>query len=209
MTEHLQPPFLPYDTLRRRAGDFLRTHHPEGSIPVPIEEIVEFRYRIDIIPVPGLQEAFEVDGFISSDLKAITVDSFVYERRPGRYRFTLGHELAHAVLHPRIYQAHQFRTTEEWKRFQREMDEQDRRWLEWQAYAFAGLILVPADPLRTEYQRAVRLTTAGEVARSYVADWLAKRFEVSAQVIEKRLEKDELWPKIERPGEQKGWRKVR
>jgi len=97
------------------------------------------------------------------------------------------------------------------------MDEQDRRWLEWQAYAFAGLILVPADPLRTEYQRAVRaagrvgvsLTTAGEVARSYVADWLAKRFEVSAQVIEKRLEKDELWPKIERPGEQKGWRKVR
>jgi len=113
MTEHLQPPFLPYDTLRRRAGDFLRTHHPEGSIPVPIEEIVEFRYRIDIIPVPGLQEAFEVDGFISSDLKAITVDSFVYERRPGRYRFTLGHELAHAVLHRRIYQAHQFRTTEE------------------------------------------------------------------------------------------------
>ncbi len=32
----------------------------------------------------------EVGGFISSDLKAITVDAFMQNRRPGRYRFTLG-----------------------------------------------------------------------------------------------------------------------
>ncbi|MBI2561548.1 MAG: ImmA/IrrE family metallo-endopeptidase [candidate division NC10 bacterium] len=180
-------------------------------IPIPIEEIVEFNYRIDIIPVPGLQEAFEVDGFISSDLKAITVDAFVYEHRPGRYRFTLAHEVAHAVLHRRIYQAHRFRRVKDWKRFQRDMDEEDRRWLEWQAYAFAGLILVPAEPLLTEYQKAIRvaarvglsLQKAGEVARSYVADWLARRFEVSPQVIEKRLDKDELWPR-ERPDESEG-----
>lgn len=212
MPDRLRPPVLSYEGLRRRSGDFLRTHHPSGTIPVPIEEIVEFRYRIDIIPVPGLQEAFEVDGFISSDLKAITVDAFVYEHRPGRYRFTLAHELAHAVLHRRIYQAYRFQRVEDWKRFQREMDEEDRRWLEWQAYAFAGLILVPAEPLRTEYQKAVRvagrvglsLLKAGEVARSYVADWLARRFEVSAQVIEKRLDKDGLWPQRPLPGEESG-----
>ncbi len=62
MTGRLQPPFLSYDALRRRAEDFLRTHHPQGTIPIPIEEIVEFRYRIDIIPVPGLQEAFVKAG---------------------------------------------------------------------------------------------------------------------------------------------------
>lgn len=73
MPGRLQPPVLSYADLRRRARDFLRTHHPAGTIPVPIEEIVEFNYRIDIVPLPGLQEAFEVDGFISSDLKAITV----------------------------------------------------------------------------------------------------------------------------------------
>ncbi len=202
MPSSLNPSYLSYEGLRRRAGDFLRTHHPAGTIPVPIEEIVEFHYRMDIIPLPGLQEAFEVDGFISSDLKAITVDAFVYEHRPGRYRFTLAHELAHAVLHRRIFQACRFRRVEDWKRFQREMDEEDRRWLEWQAYAFAGLILVAEDPLRIEYQKAVRaasrvglaLKKAGDVARSYVADWLARRFEVSPQVIERRLDKDELWP---------------
>ena len=109
MAGSLDWPVRSYDDIRRRAADFLRTCHPAGTIPVPIEELVEFRYRIDIIPIPGLQGVFEVDRFISSDLKAITVDAFVYEHRPGRYRFTLAHELAHWVLHRRIFQAHRFR----------------------------------------------------------------------------------------------------
>jgi len=202
MAERLAPPFLSYRDLRRRAGDFLRTHHSAATIPVPIEEIVEFQYRIDIIPVPGLQDAFEVDGFIASDLKTITVDAFMQKRRPGRYRFTLAHEIAHVVLHRRIFLANRFRRVEDWKHFQREMDEADRRWLEWQAYAFAGLVLVPTEPLLAEYQKALRvagraglsLQKAGEVARPYISEWLARRFDVSSQAIEKRLEKDDLWP---------------
>jgi Zn-dependent peptidase ImmA (M78 family) len=202
MADRLTPPILSYRDLRRRAGDFLRTHHPAGTIPVPIEEIVEFRYRMDIIPVPGLQDAFDVDGFISSDLKAITVDTSMQKHRPGRYRFTLAHELAHAVLHRRIFLANRFGRVEDWKRFQRDLDEADRGWLEYQAYAFAGLILVPTEPLLAEYQKALRvagraglsLQSAGEVARPYIANWLARRFDVSSQVIEKRLNKDDLWP---------------
>ena len=130
MAGSLKPPVLSYADLGRRAGDFLRTHHPAMTLPVPIEEIIEFRFGMDIIPIPGLHAAFEVDGFISSDLKGITVDEFVYQQRPTRYCFTLAHELAHAVLHRRIYTAHKFTRVEEWKRFQREMDEQDRGWLE-------------------------------------------------------------------------------
>ena len=202
MADRLTPPILSYSDLRRRAGDFLRTHHPAGTIPVPIEEIVEFRYRMDIIPVPGLQDAFEVDGFISSDLKTITVDASMQKHRPGRYRFTLAHELAHAVLHRRIFLANRFGRVEDWKRFQRDLDEADRGWLEYQAYAFAGLILVPTESLLAEYQKALRvagraglsLQSAGEVARPYIANWLARRFDVSSQVVEKRLNKDDLWP---------------
>jgi Zn-dependent peptidase ImmA (M78 family) len=157
---------------------------------------------MDIIPVPGLQDAFEVDGFISSDLKAITVDASMQKHRPGRYRFTLAHELAHAVLHRRIFLANRFSRVEDWKRFQRDLDEADRVWLEYQAYAFAGLILVPTESLLAEYQKALKvagrvglsLQSAGEVARPYIANWLARRFDVSSQVIEKRLNKDDLWP---------------
>lgn len=36
------------------------------------------------------------------------------------------------------------------------MDEEDRSWLEWQACAFAGLVLVLPDALREEFGRAVR-----------------------------------------------------
>jgi Zn-dependent peptidase ImmA (M78 family) len=115
---------------------------------------------------------------------------------------TLAHELAHAVLHRRIFLANRFGRVEDWKRFQRTLDEADRGWLEYQAYAFAGLILVPTEPLLAEYQKALRvagraglsLQSAGEGARPYIANWLARRFDVSSQVIEKRLNKDDLWP---------------
>ncbi len=207
MAAPLRPPILSYEDLRRRAGDFLRTHNATATIPVPIEEIVEFNYRMDIVPVPGLQDAFEVDGFIASDLKSITVDAFIQERRPARYRFTLAHELGHAVLHRRIFLANRFRRVEDWKRFQRDMDEVDRGWIEWQAYAFAGLILVPAEALVAEYQKAAeRVVRRGhslkdmpDTAQFIIAEWLAKRFEVSAQVIERRLIKDHLWPEEQSP----------
>jgi len=83
-----------YDDLRNVAQAFLERAHPGGEIPVPIEEIIELRYKLDIVPTPGLKPAFDIDGFISSDLSTIYVDEFVYESYLARYRFTLAHELA-------------------------------------------------------------------------------------------------------------------
>lgn len=202
MPRKLRPAVLSYNDLRQLATAFLRDCHPAGTVPIPIEEIVEFRFRIDIIPVEKLQAAHEVDGFIASDLKAIYVDEFIYHSRPGRYHFTLAHELAHAILHRRIYQAHRFETIEEWKGFQEQISEEDRRWLEWQAYAFAGLILAPREPLQDLYRKAVRraataglpVQQAGEAALSYIAEWISRQLQVSPQVVEKRLGYDKLWP---------------
>ena len=64
-----------------------------------IEEIVEFDFRINIVPVLGLQREFEVEGFTSGDLKNIYVDEYTYTDRITRYRFTLAHEMGHIVLH--------------------------------------------------------------------------------------------------------------
>jgi len=74
--------------------------NPTRVIPVPIEEIAEFKLGVNIIPIPNLQKTFEVEGFISSDLQNIYVDQFILYERPTRYRFTLAHEIGHIFLHP-------------------------------------------------------------------------------------------------------------
>ena len=48
-------PIHSYEDLRKKTDEFLRTYNPTGAIPVPIEEIVEFEFNINIVPVLGLQ----------------------------------------------------------------------------------------------------------------------------------------------------------
>lgn len=69
-----------YEDLRKAADWFLREHHPGGEIPIPVEEILELKLRKNIVPEPGLQEAFEVDAFTSSDMEDIIVADFAQKR---------------------------------------------------------------------------------------------------------------------------------
>jgi hypothetical protein len=85
----LDIPYLPDEDIVPYALDFLLKYNPENKVPVPIEEIIEFDFSIDIVPLPGLQRLCDVEGFISPDFTTIYVDDFVYENRPYRYRFTL------------------------------------------------------------------------------------------------------------------------
>lgn len=196
-------PKYSYEDLRGKAAAFLREHHPAKSIPIPIEQIVEFHFGINIIPIPGLQRVHDVDAFLSNDLKSIMVDmSMMESRSPNRYRFSLAHELGHAVLHQGVYAQMKFSSIEEWKTQITAISDADREWLEWQAPSFAGLILVPGEPLSEQLQKGLQwaaeqgfsVEEAPELAKGYISSWLGKFFEVSSQVIEKRLDKDGLWP---------------
>lgn len=144
-------PYLPYDRLRQIAGEFLAKHNPAGEIPVPIEKIVEFQFEMDIVPVPGLHEQLDVDSYITSDLKEIRVDEFVYKSRPARYRFSLAHELSHCILHQDVFKELKFSTVSEWKIAVGSIPEQDYSWIEYQAYCLAGLILVPQAALKSTF----------------------------------------------------------
>jgi Zn-dependent peptidase ImmA (M78 family) len=156
---------------------------------------------LDIIPTPGLHKGFDIDAFITSDLTSIFVDEFVYDSRPGRYRFSLAHELAHLLLHKDIFSRLRFSTIAEWKKVITEFPEKEYGYLEWQAYALAGLILVPPDPLAGEFEKAVAhlyqvglsLETATEPARCMIEGALAEYFAVSTAVIGKRVGYDNLW----------------
>ena len=152
------------------------------------------------MPLPGLRDLLEVDGFISSDLSCITVDQFVLERRLNRYRFTLAHELGHLYMHRDIYAELKFGTLNEWKQFQREVDEADHGWLEYQAYAFAGLVLVPTGHLKARFQSAAEAAerigfsqqSEPEAFLEYLIEALREVFQVSDAVIARRLRYENL-----------------
>jgi len=191
-------PVYSYKDLRKKADDFLHKHHPSGDIPIPIEEIVEFDFKINIVPVLGLQREFEVEGFTSGDLKNIYVDEYIYSDRITRYRFTLAHEMGHIVLHSHLYKAHKFKSIHGWKGFINSMTEEEHSWLEYQGYAFAGLVLVPKQSLfkyTNEWTKKIKdkgiaMEKNWDFAWELITEHVAKAFLVSPDVIEKRLEKD-------------------
>jgi hypothetical protein len=187
--------------ISRKAEEFLKKYHPSLSIPVPIEEIIEFQFHIDIVPLHGLHRAFEIDGFTSSDLTTISVDAFVQESRPGRYRFTLAHEIGNVFLHRNFFLQLTFSSIDEWKEFAQSIHPRDYGIIEWQAYQFAGFILVPPKVLRIKYNDTIELARDKGIlmgrriepaGRQYIANWLAKQFVVSSEVIERCMERDKL-----------------
>ena len=68
---------LTYDQLAGHAEKWLRECHPSGAVPVPIEEILESRHGIDVVPVRDLQRRFGIDGARGADLQTIYVDEWV------------------------------------------------------------------------------------------------------------------------------------
>ena len=191
-------PHVSYDQLRRHAEAFLARYPASKRIPIPIERIVEFELKLDIVPVPGLEEAFEIVGFTSSDLSEITVDEYVYESQANRYRFTLAHEAGHVVLHADLFKQQRFRRVDDWKDFVRTFPELDLSRLEWQAHSFAGLVLVPGDALERVVRDVIRQVKVQGVnherdfANDLVVDVMATRFEVSTEVIQRRVGNDQL-----------------
>jgi hypothetical protein len=194
-------PFYRYEDLRRCAESFLMGYHPGREIPVPIEKIIELELCMDIVPMPGLGN-FDTVAYLSHNMNEIRVDEFVYNHRPNRYRFSLAHELGHRVLHAEAYQQFKFSDLISWKRVMTEAIPLDQyRYMEWHANSFAGLILVPAAELRVKFFDDVEKGQSSGIdfdepatgARELVEDHLADLFEVSAEVVHKRIEFDQLW----------------
>lgn len=193
-------PFLDYEKIRSAADHFLDEHYPGRELPIPIDEMIEFDYDINIVPVLGLQREFEVEGFTSGDLTNIYVDEYVYDHFEVRYRFTLAHELGHIVLHRDLYHTVNHSTIEEWQTFVTSIPEREHGFLEYHAYCFGGLVLVPRERLVAETEKCIKtiadlgvsLKRNWDFSWELIASFLGKTFNVSSEVIEKRLEKDRV-----------------
>lgn len=199
MTE-FNPRYISYDETRAEAEEFLNEYHTPLTIPVPIEEIVEFDLSMEIIPMLGLRDEITGEAFLSSDLEAIYVDEETMRYNPGRYRFSLAHEIAHYWLHDELYQNTKVDNIRDWRAVQEALGAGYRNF-ETQANNFAGLVLVPTDELTIEFRtKATQLAGLGfhgdalsrEPARSRIITHMAQHFNVSDQTAAIRLERENL-----------------
>lgn len=195
MVSEIKVPFINHEKVKNIAEDFLKKYHSKDTYPTPIEEIIDLKLKLDIIPVPGLHKLIEMDGFITSDLTNIYVEDYIYQNRHGRYRFTLAHEIGHFILHDNIYKQHKFNKIDEWKEFIDSIPEKERYWFEWQANEFAGLILVPGHHLERRLRYNIKLIKSIGIQNENVifdqtVDLLARDFVVSKDVIRIRIDRE-------------------
>ncbi len=201
----LRIPDRSYDDLRDIADRFLAEHHPDGTLPVPVEEIIEFRLLLNIIPIPGLRRFFDIDGYVSKSLRDISVDQYIQESRPDHYRYVLAHELSHVLIHGHIVSQFDFDSIEAWKVAILGIPKEERAVYDGQAHELGTLILVPTDRLATEFdrdrkrfeQRGLTLSQVAATERGciIVEDNLARRFDVPRFVITDRMNRCRLWPR--------------
>jgi len=207
---NLNVPYL-RDTEIALVADGIRSKNNITSIPVNIEGLIENKFQADIVPVPDMRKNLDFEGSSSQDLGTVYVDEFVYKQRPYRYRFTIAHELGHIVLHPDYFGKLKFTSIVEWTKVVNEIDQRDYSKMEYQAYAFAGQILVPTEFLRPEFSKQLYLyksqikeaqekgfrrddyvdTVLDEIAYS-----LSPRFEVSTDVLSRRMRSESLEQEI-------------
>lgn len=216
MIEEFRPKQISNEQINRKAEKFLQGHPNYNSVPIGIEEIIEFGLKMDIIPLPGLKRMFkerglDADACLSSDLSSIRVDQFISEQRENRYRFTLAHEIGHRILHCGLYEESSFDTSEEWATVIARIPAKTWDDFEKQADEFAGRLLVPHSVLEREFRyqqdEATELILEDypgldkisshlyqDRVKNKIIETLADLFVVSETVVKIRLQKDHLIP---------------
>jgi hypothetical protein len=142
--------FLDAATIDQEVDCFLAKYHSSRKIPIPVEEIAELQFELQITPIRDLMNDLGIDGFLSNDLTELFIDHDIYMNRPTRSRFTFAHELGHIWLHKLIVTAAPA-TIEQWKQVKLQTSP-DHRKMETQANMFAGQLLMPSSELAREFK---------------------------------------------------------
>lgn len=136
--------------IRDEADRVLAAHHPDRSVPIPVEDIIDVKMGYDIIPLPGLERQLSWDAFLSLGLPAIHIDDEICgnDSYENRYRFTLAHELGHVTLHRQVFSHFTIRSFEEFKEFDAALSVEQKSRMDWQAHLFAGYLLAPDEHIQ-------------------------------------------------------------
>lgn len=203
-------PYISKDEIWRAAEEFRSKYWSESTLPVDIERIVERRLKLNIEPEHGLLSEIDIDAYLRIDLTGIVVDYDCYmnEKFINRLRFSFAHELGHLFLHKDIYSTFSIDDPLAWKDFMLNIPDREYGFFEYQANEFAGRALVPRESLIAEVETCLQkvqeaglldlVTSDPSALLSSISSTLCRPFGVSYLVIERRVEREGLWPpKIE------------
>lgn len=184
---------LSYSKIGAVADEFLHAYHPSFSLPVPIEEIAQSKLHVQIIPVSQLRKKYDVEGCLDSTLTCIFIDFDLYMQNENRTRFTLAHEIGHLILHKEAFGELKIETPEDTYKLSMNINDEDYGWLEYQAYAFAGHVLVPQKTLLHEIEKRLGKVPENKFLPEKIfpiSQELLELFRVSGEVLTRRLGKE-------------------
>jgi len=164
----------------------------DNSIPVEIEDIIELKLNISLVPIPGFLKLTNMDALLTSDWECIYVDYSEYldDRRYNRLRFSLAHEIGHYVMHKQIYSNFGIKTLEDYYKLYKDIPARQYGYLECQANKFASYLLIPREILAVEIEKELKDKNDPRLQKidrltlnSYLAKPLSKIFKVSEEAV--------------------------
>lgn len=192
----MNPTKIHLSDVTKAAEGFLARYHPKLNLPIPIEEIVELKMSISIVPVPGIKNLLGIDAFINSGFTEIDVDEYSFNNFIERTRFSITHEIAHFILHKDWYKEVGPKDITGYLNFLDNADRKTYDYAERQANTFAGLVLVPTKPLTKEFLSYLnpnnKLPVVIDPTVYNIIIDLADKFAVSLDTLRIRLEREGL-----------------
>lgn len=140
-------PIINLGYVQKEAQNFLQKYHPQNSLPIPIEEIVELQMGIGLNIVNGIKQLLDIDAFINQRFSEIFIDELSFKKYPARTRFSIAHEIGHLILHREWYESSGPGNVDNYLEFLDRIDDETYQKIERQASTFAGLILIPTKRL--------------------------------------------------------------
>lgn len=184
-------PYLTDDQLVGKANLFLTTYNKEAIIPVPIEHIAEYGLEITIVPTRGLEQIWGIDAFINSELNTIVIDEKTYINQEERTRFTIAHEIAHKILHKEFYEKLEISNEGSYIKFQENGNLKMKNRIEYQAYLFAGYLVLPQKEFRKRFEELLgELITIDVDELSQIMRILADEFKVSNDCLQRQVQRE-------------------
>lgn len=142
--------FMAPADIEQAAIDLAVQYPRAGTVPVPVEEILEFDLDIIISPLANLMDGFNIDAMFSRDFTQLYIDEHQFTNIENRARFTLAHELGHYVLHREYVAGLNFESQADWEKFI--TTDIKRNNMETQANMFASYLLMPTAELAVQFE---------------------------------------------------------